>query len=95
MDQHVRKSNSLERLAGDLRAGHPGVKIRALHAEGKPFVEIIRTASEYKVDLIVMGTHGRTGLPHMLVGSTANRVVRMAHCPVMTVKHPSHKFAMP
>ena len=63
--------------------------------EGEAFVEIVALAREEVVDLIVMGTHGRTGLAHMLIGSTAERVVRMASCPVLTVKHPEHEFVMP
>ncbi len=55
---------------------------------GVPFVEIIRAARDYDVDLIVMGTQGRTGVSHMLIGSVAERVVRKAPCPVLTVKMP-------
>lgn len=64
-------------------------------AEGKPFIEIIKAAKNYDVDLIVMGTHGRTGLQHMLIGSVAEKVVRKAPCPVLTVKHPDYEFEMP
>lgn len=53
---------------------------------GTPFVEIEKVAAERKADLIVMGTHGRTGLAHVVLGSTAERVVRLAPCPVLTVK---------
>lgn len=62
--------------------------------EGTPFVEIIRAAKNYKVDMIVMGTHGRTGTSHAIIGSTAEKVVRKASCPVLTVKHPFFKFEM-
>ena len=55
---------------------------------GNPVDEINRFVDEKKVDLIVMGTHGRTGLQHLLVGSVAERVVRTATCPVLTVRHP-------
>ena len=55
---------------------------------GVPFVEIIRAARDYDVDLIVMGTQGRTGVSHILIGSVAERVVRKAPCPVLTVKMP-------
>ncbi len=64
-------------------------------AEGPPFLEILRYAKDNSIDLIVMGTHGRSGLAHVMLGSTAERVVRKASCPVMTVRHPKHKFAMP
>ena len=53
---------------------------------GKPFEQIIDFATTHQVDLIVMGTHGRTGLTHTLMGSVAERVVRLAPCPVLTVK---------
>jgi nucleotide-binding universal stress UspA family protein len=55
-------------------------------AVGHPFEQILETARHDKVDLIVMGTHGRTGLGHVVLGSVAERVVRLAACPVMTVK---------
>lgn len=74
---------------------HQTVEITPLRAIGKPFVEIVRAAKERDADLIVIGTHGRTGLAHMLIGSTAEKVVRMAPCPVLTVKHPRHAFVMP
>jgi nucleotide-binding universal stress UspA family protein len=55
---------------------------------GNPVDEITRFIDEEKVSLVVMGTHGRTGLQHLLVGSVAERVVRTATCPVLTVRHP-------
>lgn len=62
---------------------------------GVPFLEIIRVAKERDVDMIVMGTHGRTGLSHALIGSVAERVVHHAHCPVLTIKHPQYRFIAP
>jgi nucleotide-binding universal stress UspA family protein len=62
---------------------------------GVPFLEIIRYAREEKIDLIVIGTHGRGMLAHVLMGNVAEKVVRMAPCPVLTVRHPQHQFAMP
>jgi nucleotide-binding universal stress UspA family protein len=55
---------------------------------GVPVEEILGVASEVSVDLIVMGTHGRTGLARLLMGSVAEQVVRKARCPVLTVKTP-------
>jgi len=55
---------------------------------GIPYEEIIKKAEEARASLIVMGTHGRRGLDHMLFGSTAERVVRGAGCPVLTVRLP-------
>ena len=51
--------------------------------------EIIRYADENEIDLIVLGTVGRTGLSHLLLGSVAENVVRKAHCPVFTVRPPN------
>ncbi len=62
---------------------------------GVPFVEIIRTAKEKTADMIVIGTHGRTGIDHMLFGSTAEKVVRKAPCPVLTVRITGKEFRMP
>jgi universal stress protein A len=63
--------------------------------EGPAFVEIIRYARENDVDLVVLGTHGRTGLAHVLLGSVAEKVVRKAPCPVLTVRPEGHQFVMP
>ena len=68
------------------------VRVEYLHRSGIPFVEIIRFARETSCDLIVMGTHGRTGIAHILIGSVAEKVVRKASCPVMTVKGKDFKF---
>jgi nucleotide-binding universal stress UspA family protein len=57
-----------------------------------PYAEILRYANEHNVDLIVMGTHGRGGMTHMLLGSIAEKVVRRAPCPVLTVRHPQREF---
>jgi universal stress protein A len=54
---------------------------------GHPADAIVRVAQERGADLIVMGTHGRTGLQHVLLGSVAEKVVRTAPCPVLTVRH--------
>ena len=58
-------------------------------AHGVPFQEIIETARLQQADLIVMGTHGRTGLQHVLLGSVAEKVVRLAPCPVLVVRQPT------
>jgi len=63
--------------------------------EGTPFYEIIQFARESDVDLIVMGTHGHTGLAHVLMGSVTEKVVRKASCPVLSVRHPEHEFVHP
>ncbi len=85
--------NELERIAGEHRKD--GLHVTALVATGKPFVEIIRTAKEQNADMIVLGTHGRTGLAHILIGSTAEKVVRKAPCPVLTIRPSKHKYVEP
>ena len=62
---------------------------------GRPFMEIINYARDKTIDLIVIGTHGRSGLQHALLGSVAEKVVRKAPCPVLTIRHPEHDFVMP
>jgi len=59
------------------------------------FVEIVRYARDNNIDLLVLGTHGRGAIAHMLMGSVAEKVVRKAPCPVLTVRHPEHEFVMP
>jgi nucleotide-binding universal stress UspA family protein len=83
---------SLDRLAQEQLAKltvHRDVR------EGTPFYEIIAYAREKDIDLIVMGTHGRGLLAHMLMGSVAEKVVRKAPCPVLTVRDPEHEFVHP
>jgi len=72
-----------------------GRKITLKVVEGSPKIEIIRYASEHHIDLIVLSTHGRTGLSHIVMGSVAENVVRMAPCPVLTVRAAGHQFVMP
>jgi nucleotide-binding universal stress UspA family protein len=60
---------------------------------GTPYEEIIRFAKENKIDVIVLATHGRTGIDRLLFGSTAEQVVRYAPCPVLSVRLPQHTSA--
>ncbi|MEJ2760340.1 MAG: universal stress protein [Gammaproteobacteria bacterium] len=62
---------------------------------GVPFVEIIRYAKENAIDMIVMGTHGYSGLKHLIIGSVAENVVRKSPCPVLTVHPENYEFVMP
>jgi len=64
----------------------PQARIRQEVDVGSPYRKIVEKAAEEGVDIIVMSTHGRTGLLHMLVGSVAERVVRLATCPVLTIR---------
>ena len=59
---------------------------------GDPADAIVRYAHEHDVDVIVMGTRGREGVARVLLGSVAEKVVRRAPCPVLTVRHPEHEF---
>ncbi|MBT6155664.1 MAG: universal stress protein [Planctomycetaceae bacterium] len=68
---------------------------RMLTPAGTPFVEIVRLAREEDVDLVVVGTHGRGAVAHMLLGSVAEKVVRKSPCPVLTVPQKGHTFSMP
>jgi len=56
---------------------------------------IVQYAKDHRIDLIVMGTHGRRAFAHVLMGSVAERVVRLAPCPVLTVRHPQREFVAP
>jgi len=68
------------------RANRSGVGIHGMLRQGPAWSEIVAAASETKADLVVIGTHGRRGLAHALLGSVAEKVVRAAPCPVLTVR---------
>jgi nucleotide-binding universal stress UspA family protein len=71
-----------------LRPAGPEVAVEHLMAQGEAAEEILRIASDMSCDLIVMGTHGRTGMGRLLMGSVAEWVLRAAPCPVLTVRLP-------
>jgi nucleotide-binding universal stress UspA family protein len=73
----------------------PGLGAKAVFLEGRPFVEIVRYTRDEKIDLVVIATHGRSGLKHALFGSVAEKVVRKAPCPVLVVKRDERDFVMP
>ncbi|MBI1312578.1 universal stress protein [bacterium] len=75
--------------------GADGVAVVRKVVPGHPFVEIIRYAREVDAGLIVIGTHGRGAIAHMLLGSVAEKVVRKAPCPVLTVRDKEHEFVNP
>ena len=68
------------------RVEEAGLAVDTVIIRSTPFREIVETAKAKQVDLIIMGTHGRTGLQHLLLGSVAERVVRLAPCPVMVTR---------
>jgi nucleotide-binding universal stress UspA family protein len=81
------KGRSDQQLAAAIRACHgSGVQATGELVEGVPHARIAELSKQ--AELIVMGTHGRTGLPRLLLGSVAERVLRTAHCPVLTVPAP-------
>lgn len=77
-------SEKLEDLVG--RLGDKDVVLLPILLIGVPFEEIVRYAAEHQIDLIVMPTHGRTGLAHFLLGSTVERVISHSDCPVVVIR---------
>jgi universal stress protein A len=69
--------------------------VAAVRMSDEPAEEIVQYADQEDIDLIVMGTHGRVRVTHLLMGSVAEQVVRTARCPVMTVHQPEHEFVVP
>jgi nucleotide-binding universal stress UspA family protein len=92
-EQRLMVLKELDQVTARLRES--GLKARGLMRVGAPFLEIINGAQSEGADLIVMGTHGRSGLAHVLMGSVAERVVNKAHCAVLTIRHPDRKFKHP
>jgi nucleotide-binding universal stress UspA family protein len=82
---------SLARYAEELR--RTGAQVEASVREGYPATVILEEAARLPADLIVIGTHGLSGLKHLLLGSIAERVVQKAACPVLTVKLPPDRAA--
>jgi nucleotide-binding universal stress UspA family protein len=78
----------LWRLLDRYHAPDPDIEVEGRLVQGSPPDEIVRQAEEEGCDLIVMGTQGRTGLARLLMGSVAEKVMRGAHCPVLTVRIP-------
>jgi len=90
LEMDIRASEELSKLAE--KEIPPGVSVKKIIKTGKPFVEIIETAAEEDVDLIIIATHGHSGVEHILFGSTAEKVVRKAPCPVLTLREPAKGF---
>jgi nucleotide-binding universal stress UspA family protein len=86
------ESHCKEFLAGAVGAD---VAIITKILRGNPFLEIVRYAKTAEAGLLVLGTHGRGALKHILMGSVAEKVVRKSPCPVLTIRHKGHKFEMP
>ncbi|MCX6149862.1 MAG: universal stress protein [Ignavibacteriales bacterium] len=89
IEMNSRAKEELENLA---KKEISGLEVTTIIKTGKPFVEIIETASENDIDLIIIASHGHTGVEHILFGSTAEKVVRKAPCPVLTLREPVKGF---
>jgi nucleotide-binding universal stress UspA family protein len=89
VDNAARKR--IHELLIDTDGSGPPTRLAVLTSNG-PAIAIVEYARDNDIDLIVMGTHGRSGLKHLMMGSVAEHVVRLAACPVLTVRHPEHEF---
>lgn len=87
-DLRIVMEASARRALGPLlaRAKHARVSARGVVTEGWPPEEIVKLARKRRADLIVVGTHGRTGMKRLMLGSVAERVILLAPCPVLTVR---------
>jgi universal stress protein A len=90
MEMDKRASEELEKLAN--KEISKDLRVKTLVKTGKPFIEIIETASQENVDIVIISTHGHSGVEHILFGSTAEKVVRKAPCPVLTIREPIKGF---
>jgi len=88
VEDSVRRGLEAELAALASRHAAASLSLRTHLSAGAPATEIVRIAQELRADLVVMGTAGRTGLGHALMGSVAERVVRTCPCPVLTVRTP-------
>ncbi len=82
-------TSELEKITQELRA--KGIQVDfEVHSGARASDEIVQFAKEHNVDIISIGTHGRSGLEHFLFGSTTERVLRKAPCPVLAVRLPEY-----
>lgn len=95
VERLVREQTATQLAALVASTGRAADQVQVVATSGPPFLAILRYAREAGIDLIVMGTHGRGAVAHLLIGSVAENVVRKAPCPVLTVRHPEHEFVMP
>ena len=90
-DGHAQEAQRIVREVAE-EGAKIGVSVETRVLMGIPYEDILRAGQELGADLIIMGTHGRTGVSHLLMGSVAERVVRKAPCPVLTVRKEEHNF---
>lgn len=88
-------TDGLWRLLQELQPPTPNVRVEHRLEEGDPAKVIVRVAEEEHADMIIMGTHGRTGLGRLFMGSVAEHVLRHASCLVLSVRHPEAKPGQP
>jgi nucleotide-binding universal stress UspA family protein len=88
----VAAQRELRRLEKQVKV--PNFRTYTVLTEGVPFHQIVRAAKRLRCDLIVLATHGRTGLAHAIMGSVAENVIRRAPCPVLTVRPPRFQSGM-
>lgn len=82
--------DGLRRLVDEQFDGDENVKTEAFF--GNAWSGVCEYAKQHAIELIIVSTHGRAGIRHVLIGSTAERIVQHAPCPVLTIKHPCHGF---
>lgn len=92
IDRAARKQTE-ELLSDEDRRELKAIAVTVTH--NSPALVIVEYARDHTVDLIVLGTHGRGAVAHLFMGNVAERVVRTAPCPVLTVRHPEHEFVLP
>jgi nucleotide-binding universal stress UspA family protein len=92
IENEARKTLEAQLSEEDRRDLHAKAVLRTSSATAETIVEY---ANEMRADVIVVGTHGRRAMAHLLLGSVAERVVRLAPCPVLTVRNPEHEFILP
>lgn len=88
LQRKTRAAARLRLLRLEKQVKGPNLRTHMVLTEGIPFSQIVRAAKRLRCDLIVLATHGRTGLAHAIVGSVAENVIRHAPCPVLTVRPP-------
>lgn len=89
------EEEAIQQLSRVLPDGWNEQRVILATRQGPPFLRIIEYAKDHGTDMIIMGTHGRSGLKHALIGSVAERIVRKAPCSVLTVRPDGHEFVMP
>lgn len=91
--ERAARKQTEELLSDEDRRELKAIAVTVTH--NSPALVIVEYARDHTVDLIVLGTHGRGAVAHLFMGNVAERVVRTAPCPVLTVRHPEHEFVLP